>query len=332
MKAIHPPEIRPAQFRRCSPTQVRLHNLAATRRLTLDIAGEAATLRPGSITDRTGEAIALVAGSGNAWLTLAPALLECWLRSWIGGETLSRLPPALRVAARQAALAPLCAALTAATGIAFTLAEGHAPPPVATIPLEVWLADAGPPGAVLHLDAATALALAVRLERLPMAAPGQEWWLTLPVALTLWIGQTYLTLREFQQIERGDLVLLQPAASGIALELILRHAHRSLAVARLNHSQLLIHGLLPAAMSEPTARPALDPDDLEIRIDFDLGQLTLPLRELRAIQPGYSFELAPPGPQPVRIVAGSQVIGYGELVQIDERLGVRVTTWLQSPE
>ena len=90
-------------------------------------------------------------------------------------------------------------------------------------------------------------------------------------------------------------------------------------------------------MSEPSQAPnpapaPLNPDDLEIRLDFDLGHLTLPLRELRTIQPGYSFELDRPDPQPVRILAGSQVIGYGELVQIDDRLGVRVTSLIQSPE
>ncbi len=90
-------------------------------------------------------------------------------------------------------------------------------------------------------------------------------------------------------------------------------------------------------MSEPSQTPdpvpaPLNPDDLDIRLDFDLGHLTLPLRELRTIQSGYSFELDRPNPQPVRILAGSQVIGYGELVQIDDRLGVRVTTLIHSPE
>lgn len=329
----HHPDLRPAQFRRYSPAQVRLDNLAATRRLVLDIAGAAATLRPGSVAERPEEAIALVAGSSNAWLTLAPARLERWLRPWIGGETLSRLPLALRDAAHQAALTPLFTALTTTTGMVFTLAEGHPLPPAATNSLDLWLTDDGQPSAVLHLDAAAMVALAVLLERLPMATPNQEPWPTLPVVTTLWIGQTRLTLREFEQIERGDIVLLPPSLSGSTLELVLRHARRSLAVAHLDHHQLLIDRLLPATMSEPaaTAHLPLNPDDLEIRIDFDLGQLTLPLRELRAIQPGYSFVLTPPGPQPVRIVAGSQVMGYGELVQIDERLGVRITTWFQPP-
>ena len=68
-----------------------------------------------------------------------------------------------------------------------------------------------------------------------------------------------------------------------------------------------------------------DPKALEITLRFDLGQLTLPLGELQQIQPGYSFELELPAPGQVRIVAGTQLIGRGELVQIEDRLGVRVT-------
>ncbi|NJN46695.1 MAG: YscQ/HrcQ family type III secretion apparatus protein, partial [Candidatus Competibacteraceae bacterium] len=56
----------------------------------------------------------------------------------------------------------------------------------------------------------------------------------------------------------------------------------------------------------------------------DLGHLTLPLGELQNLQPGYSFELDVPAIGPVRILAGSQVIGRGELVHIEDRLGVRV--------
>lgn len=336
------PDIRLAQFPRNSRAQIRLYNLAATRRphLQLDIAGEAAALQPAPLANIPSDPVALTAGSGSAWLTLAPTLFERWLRPWTGGEALTHLPPALRNAARQAALTPLFDALKTATGMLFNLTDLPAPTPESAIPLGLWLTDETHPSGVLRLDDPAAAVLATHLERLPITAMDQEPWPNLPVAVTPWIGQTRLTLAEFQQIESGDILLLSPSMSDAMFELILRQARRPLAVARfLNPRQLCIDRLAPTAMSEhelaraADAPPsALNPDDLDIRIDFDLGHLTLPLRELRAIQPGYSFELDQHGPQPVRLVSGSQVIGYGELVQIDDRLGVRVTALLQSSE
>ena len=334
------PEIRPARFPRTPRAQVRLCNFTITRRLilTLNIAGESITLALGPAVDMPGDIIALNAGSGSAWLTLKPTLFEQWLRPWIGSETLTQLPSVLRKAAYHAALAPLFAALHAATGIVFVLTESPTPLPESPARLGLWLTDTpdGNPSALLHLDDATVAALTTRLEHLP-AAGVKEPWPGLPVHITLWIGQTWLTPQELRQLERSDILLLPPSAPDAPLELMLRQAGWPLAIAHLQRRQLLIARLVPTAMSEPSQAPAtppsaLDPDDLKIRLDFDLGCLTLPLRELRTIQPGYSFELDRPDSQSVRIVAGSQVIGYGELVHIDDRLGVRVTSLFQSPE
>lgn len=335
------PDIRPAQFPHEPCSQIRLCNLVVTRRLVLplEIAGESSALWMGPTADLPGTPIALTAGSGNVWLTLTPALFQQWLQPWIGHEPLTRLPPALREAAREAALAPLLTALKATTGLAFALTESSTPPPETCAQIGLWRTDspAGTPDGVLHLDDAVAAALTARLERLPAAAPSSEPWPALPIEVTLWLGQTRLTVQECRGLEISDILLLPPAAPDAALELILRHAGRPLAATHLHRRQLLIDRLVPTAMSErspvPAApQPPLDPDQLEIRLDFDLGYLTVPLRELRTIQPGYSFELDRPDPQAVRIVAGAQVIGYGELVQIDDRLGVRVTALHQAPE
>lgn len=335
------PEIRSAQFPRAPRSHIRLYNLALTRRpvLTLNIAGALTTLGLGPATNMPGDLIALTTDAGGAWLTLKPTLFKQWLQPWIGSEPLTQLPSMLRNAAYHAALAPLLTALNAMSGLSFSLTESPAPLPESTARLGLRLTDtpAQNLNAVLCLDDATAAVLTARLERLPLAVVKQEPWPTLPVSVTLWIGQIRLTPQEFRHLELSDMLLFPSSAPDATLELTLRQSGRPVAVAHLHRRQLLIAHLVPIAMSEPsqapdTPRPPLNPDDLEIRIDFDLGDLTLPLRELRAIQPGYSFELDRPDAQSVRIVAGSQVIGYGELVQIDDRLGVRVTSLFQSPE
>ena len=55
-----------------------------------------------------------------------------------------------------------------------------------------------------------------------------------------------------------------------------------------------------------------------------MGRIQLTLGELKGIQPGFSFELEKTTEKPVTIRANGKIIGTGELVQIDERIGVRV--------
>jgi type III secretion protein Q len=69
--------------------------------------------------------------------------------------------------------------------------------------------------------------------------------------------------------------------------------------------------------------PALDA--LPVRLEFDLGQLSIALGELAALAPGYVFTL----PQPVEgsnvtIRANGTAVGRGELVAVGETLGVRL--------
>ena len=68
----------------------------------------------------------------------------------------------------------------------------------------------------------------------------------------------------------------------------------------------------------------LDTSGLEVRLDFDIGHLTLSLGDLQQLCPGYVLTLDTPTGMPVRIRNGTQVIGRGELVKIDERLGVMI--------
>lgn len=234
------PEIRPAQFPRALRSHVQLYNLTATRRLTLTFnsAGESITLRLGPVTNpMPGDPTALTTGSGSAWLMLKPPLLEQWLQPWIGSETLSRLPPALRDAAHHAALNPLLTTLNLATGLVFDLAESPTPLPESPVRLGLWLTDAVADNlnAVLYLDDATATALTAHLERLPVAVVAQEPWPTLPVNVTPWIGQTRLTPQELRDLEIGDVLLLPPSAPDAPLELMLRQSGWPLAVVRLHH-------------------------------------------------------------------------------------------------
>jgi flagellar motor switch/type III secretory pathway protein FliN len=64
--------------------------------------------------------------------------------------------------------------------------------------------------------------------------------------------------------------------------------------------------------------------DLEVRLTFDLGDLRVQVADLMQLQPGFCFELDLPAGAPIRVRSGDQVIATGELVRIDDRLGVMV--------
>lgn len=74
--------------------------------------------------------------------------------------------------------------------------------------------------------------------------------------------------------------------------------------------------------------PAVGVGDLSVTVEFDIGRLTVPLAELSRWQPGIVADLDPPQTGDgleVTIRAGGETIGSGDIVRIDDRIGVRVT-------
>jgi type III secretion protein Q len=65
-------------------------------------------------------------------------------------------------------------------------------------------------------------------------------------------------------------------------------------------------------------------DELPIKLVFELGRQEISLGELRQIRPGYVFGLARDDSAPVEVYAGGRRIGRGELVRIEDEVGVRL--------
>jgi type III secretion protein Q len=66
-------------------------------------------------------------------------------------------------------------------------------------------------------------------------------------------------------------------------------------------------------------------DEVEVALSFELGRLNVELRELKSIGPGYLFTLGRDLAHAVDIVVNGRKIGQGEIVQVGETTGVRVT-------
>jgi type III secretion system YscQ/HrcQ family protein len=77
-----------------------------------------------------------------------------------------------------------------------------------------------------------------------------------------------------------------------------------------------------------------DLQELGVVVDFDLGRMSISLAQVQAWQPGTVVPLQPPELTPgveVTIRANGQLIGIGDLIRIDDRVGVRITRLMSKP-
>ncbi|MBF0100932.1 MAG: type III secretion system cytoplasmic ring protein SctQ [Desulfobacterales bacterium] len=81
----------------------------------------------------------------------------------------------------------------------------------------------------------------------------------------------------------------------------------------------------PEVKTAPDTKPvAANLNDLTVQIHFEVGQKEMTLGELKTIQPGYTIDLNGSLEKPVMLRANGKSIGCGEIIQIDQRLGVRI--------
>lgn len=185
----------------------------------------------------------------------------------------------------------------------------------------VWLA-CGPAG-LMQMAGLAARLPALRNE-LPMG--------DLPVAIRAEIGHTWLPANELEALSPGDAVLIEHVFLGPDNELWLTHADwggRVLCDTQgLTVTQEFTH--LEITMSSSTTDTAstgqtASIDSLPLRLTFDLGDRDMSLAELQSLQVGQVIELAKPLSAAVSLRVSGVLIGTGELVEIDDRLGVCVT-------
>ncbi|WP_028100962.1 type III secretion system cytoplasmic ring protein SctQ [Pseudoduganella violaceinigra] len=68
-------------------------------------------------------------------------------------------------------------------------------------------------------------------------------------------------------------------------------------------------------------------DQLPLALCFELGTLQLNLGQLRTLASGAVLQLAQGSSDSIAIVCGGRHLGRGEAVDVDGRLGVRITSW-----
>ena len=268
-------------------------------------------------------------------LSLPPSALTAWADARLPDLGAGDLPEVLQAAALETLLAEAAAALMPLSSAG--------PVRVLPVPRETALPHAWTLAARTETRGETALAvlesddlglmlLAGLLGQVAARESGPVDVASLPVRLRAEIGHAALPARELRTLGPGDVVLLDEYCVGADGELWLGIPQGQGLRVRAEHSSYLVTQgwtslmtqTVPPAEDAPAAEP-LDLDAIPVRLTFDLGDRALPLAELRQLQPGAVFDLQRPlADGPVMIRANGALVGTGELVDIDGRIGVRV--------
>lgn len=176
------------------------------------------------------------------------------------------------------------------------------------------------------------LAVMARLAReLPAMVNGLEMDEIKP-AWRVEVGCTRLTLHDMERLAVGDFVVIEHSFFHPGKRLWLALGDLGLRVA-LEISQLVVESPLGPGgwtmQADPDEAPAPPNseslDQLPLCVVFDLGEVSMPLGEVRRLQVGQSIELGRPLARAVRVRINGMQVATGELVEIDGHLGVTLT-------
>jgi type III secretion protein Q len=314
-----------AVARRCAPVPVRIGGLEIEAPLAI-----IPTLAPA---DADGIAIALRLGPGRLVLQV-PALLVEQALAEAAGLPAAELEPELAALLLEAVAAELLPVLEAAAGVSIAVESiGSAAPAFApafhcAVTLRHGFAETA-----LHLAADDDARPALR--RLIDAAPALPAPCAgLPVPLAIRIGAVRLALAELRGIAPGDVVFPDVACRagealvvyGEAWSHVAKHDRGAVTVTG-PRRPLALHdggGWMADPDSDAAAPPAERLGELPVTLVFELGRSELPLAAVQGLAPGMVIPLGRDPGEAVDIVANGRRIGRGEIVRVEDELGVRV--------
>jgi len=282
-------------------------------------------LRPPAASPPEGTVVALRLGEAALWLCVTR-----WLPAGGAGPSLplaeaAELPAPLQGAVLESALAPFLARLEPLLGQPLQV-TGLLPalPADAERRLALWLEDESGARALAEVAGEPpALAdLAALLARWPQREPPHLG--ALRVVLRLVIGEAQLTAAELRGLAVGDAVFLPDAQDYRRGLVSLRLPSDQRLLAERRGDRIMVKGTDETPQEEAPAGAPVDVDELRFRIEFDIGAVTVHLRELKALRPGHVFELERPPGELVTLHSNGQRLGTGELVEVEGRVAVRI--------
>ncbi len=155
-------------------------------------------------------------------------------------------------------------------------------------------------------------------------------WKDIPISAKFVVGATKIPIKHIRELELRDIILLDQSEVGKSLDgIFIEFGGRYFCSATISDKKITICSKIGRCMEEVDGNTNYIEklqsfDDLSITLNFDLGERFIRLSELAQIGPGYVFDLGRDLSRSVMIRANGKIIGEGELVDIEGRVGVSV--------
>ena len=157
----------------------------------------------------------------------------------------------------------------------------------------------------------------------------------LPVPGGIGIGCCHLSACEVNGLESNDIILAEGTGGLKEREIRIQLGNSiSLAGHLVAPDRLLIQNIFTEnkermemeQANHLTTAADIPVDDIPVRLVFEIGHTQMPIGTLKHLQPGYTVALEESIDQhkPVTIKANGATIGCGEIVMIDDHLGIRI--------
>jgi type III secretion protein Q len=243
------------------------------------------------------------------------------------GPEPARWPMPVLLAALEFAASDLSTAVEAATRKSLRIVSLEQRPDISGLDAYSWQARSHERelAGELLADATASRFLAAALRDHPIV-PAAGNWSELPMRLRLVAGWVDLSASALRSIAHRDVLLLDECLLKDD-RLMALLSPRLGVLCELDGSALRVSEGVQEIMSDVDDSVAASSglmDDVPVRLTFDLGEREISLGDLRSLEPGYLFNLGRDPKSTVSIRANGRLIGDGELVDIEGRVGVSV--------
>jgi len=170
--------------------------------------------------------------------------------------------------------------------------------------------------------------LASRLSRLPREKICFSRFI--PFFVRFVVGETYIRLEELKNLAVGDVILVE-TDYGIANGRLLVVSEGNVFWGECGEEgKIVVVKRKEQVMSEEEKSKEVKSEqiplsEVEVEVQFSVGRKRMTMEELEKIGEGYIFTLETPISRIVTILVNRYPVGFGELVDVDGRVGVRVT-------
>lgn len=272
--------------------------------------------------------------AGTLDLYLSDEIVRALLDRRCGTTSFARMDQTSRQVVVEYALQPLIAGLSPAeiTGCSIAKHEDTDGPRSRSafrVDADCDLKDGGS-GPVGIATAAPAVANALRrkIEGLSLAVANDS---AFTAPLIIHAGQTRMRRQDLESLAVTDVILVEQSALEDA-KAIVKVAGTSIAyfVEVGQYSLTTLERLNGAAdkINQPTEQDMSELEetgDIEVDVVFEIGRLDISLEELATLGPGHVFTLGRPLDIAVTIRANNARIGTGDIVFVDDRVGIQIS-------